>query len=55
MEYLKVKEAAHRLHVHENTVLRWLNNGTLKGVKFGKLWRIPDTETERIDKREEIK
>jgi excisionase family DNA binding protein len=46
---LKVKQASEQLQVHENTILRWLNNGTLKGIRFGKLWRIPATEIERID------
>ncbi len=48
MEYKTVKEASNKLRVHQNTMLRWLNNGTVKGIKFGKLWRIPDTEIERI-------
>jgi acetyl-CoA synthetase len=50
MLYLTVKDASARLKVHENTILRWLTNGTIKGVKFGKLWRIPDTEIERVAK-----
>lgn len=51
MVYLTVKQACERLMVHENTMLRWLNNGTIKGERFGKLWRIPDTEIERVDVR----
>lgn len=41
MEYLTTQEVAQKLRVHQNTILRWLNDGTLKGVKFGKLWRVP--------------
>ena len=50
MIYLTVKETCERLKVHPNTILKWLANGTIKGVKFGKLWRIPDTEIERVAK-----
>lgn len=49
MKYLKVKEVAERLGVHENTVLKWLADGTLHGVRFGRLWRIPDSEVERVN------
>lgn len=52
MVYLKVKEACKTLRVHENTMLKWLNDGTIKGIKFGKLWRIPDTEIERINTKQ---
>lgn len=52
MEYLTTKEACERLKVHPNTMLRWLADGTIKGIRFGKLWRIPDTEIDRIDDKE---
>ena len=40
LEYLTSKEVAQILKVHENTVWRWLSEGSLKGVKIGGTWRI---------------
>lgn len=51
MGYYTVKEAVEELKVHRNTIWKWLANGTIKGVKFGKLWRIPDTEIEKMEKK----
>lgn len=39
-EYYTPEEAAAILKVHLNTIYNWLNNGELKGVKIGDLWRI---------------
>ncbi len=39
-EYLTPKEIAELLDVHFNTVLYWLRNGNLKGVKVGRRWRV---------------
>lgn len=43
-EYLTVEETARRLKVDEETVRRWLREGTLRGLKFGRVWRIPESE-----------
>ena len=43
-EYLSVEEAAELLDVHIETIRRWLRNGTIKGEKFGRLWRIRKAE-----------
>jgi excisionase family DNA binding protein len=37
---LNVDEAADFLGVHSATVRLWLRNGTIKGRKFGRVWRI---------------
>lgn len=47
---LKAKEAAEILHLNERTVRRWLNDGRIKGVKFGQEWRVSEEELERIKK-----
>lgn len=50
---LDIKEAAALLGVHYNTVYRWLNDGSLRGVRLGpKLWRIPRSEIERMTQME---
>jgi len=43
-EYLTVEETARRLKVDEETVRRWLREGTLRGLEFGRVWRIPESE-----------
>jgi excisionase family DNA binding protein len=48
MDYYTLQEASKKLKVHENTMLKWLNKGIVKGVKFGHLWRIPDSEIDRF-------
>ncbi len=49
-EYLSVEEAAKALGVHVETIRRWLRDGTIKGIKFGRLWRIKKTEI--VEKKE---
>ena len=47
---LTIKEVANALKVHEMTILRHLNNKSIKGVKIGKSWRISEEELNRIIK-----
>ena len=48
MGYLTVSQVAEKLQVHENTVLRWLREGVLKGRRYGRLWRIPTSELDKV-------
>lgn len=52
MEFLTRKEVAKYFRVHERTVDRWIDNGSLKGYKLGKgktaLLRIPKSEIEKF-------
>ena len=41
--YLTVDETADTLRVHADTVRRWLRSGRLRAVKFGKVYRIPES------------
>lgn len=41
---LTVGQASEKLSVPEKTVRDWLRSGKLKGLKVGKLWRIPEVE-----------
>ena len=45
---LTPKEIAKELKVKEQTVMKWLREGTLKGVKLGKLWRIKEEELQKF-------
>ena len=38
------EEVAEVLRVKTRTVMEWLRQGKLKGVKLGKLWRIKESE-----------
>ena len=40
---LTVEQAAERLSVHPITVRRHLRSGLLRGVKRGRLWRVPES------------
>ena len=47
--HYSIREAAHVIGVHYNTVYRWLHDGTLRGVQVGpRLWRIPRNEVKRM-------
>ncbi len=35
-------QVAERLQVKERTVLQWLKKGRLRGIKIGRLWRVPE-------------
>lgn len=38
------EEAAKILGLHINTVRLWLRTGKIQGKKFGKVWRIKESE-----------
>lgn len=40
---LTIEQTAQRLQLHPETVRRYLVRGTLRGIKRGKLWRIPES------------
>lgn len=40
-ELLTVDEVADVLYLGKNTVYELLRSGELKGIKFGRVWRIP--------------
>ncbi len=46
--FFSVEEAASLLKVRDDTLRRWLRNGTLRGVKINRLWRISQAEMERL-------
>jgi excisionase family DNA binding protein len=40
---LTVEQAAERLQIHPTSVRRQLQGGRLRGVKRGRLWRVPES------------
>lgn len=47
-ELLTVEEVAERLKVHKRTVYRRIKEGSLKAVKLGRLWRVPEDALDRF-------
>lgn len=45
---LTVEQCAERLKLHPKTVLRFLREGRLKGVKVGRAYRIASSEIEKV-------
>ena len=41
-------EAAEFLKVDRKTILKWINEGKLKGFRVGRDWRVPRKEIDRI-------
>ncbi len=47
-ELLSIKDVAKILKVSQTTVRRMLARGELKGVRVGRLWRINQSEIDRL-------
>ena len=45
---LTVEEAANALKVRVETVRRWLRDGTLRGRKIGRIWRVPESAVNQL-------
>jgi acetyl-CoA synthetase len=43
-----VEEAAELMKVKVDTVRRWLRNGTLRGRKIGRIWRIAESDLSKL-------
>jgi len=43
---LRPDEVAEMLQVSRRTVVRWLKEGRLKGVRVGRLWRVREEDLE---------
>lgn len=58
MDFLTLEEVAKSLRVHPRTIMRWLQNGTLKGYKLGNgktsLLRIPKSEIKKFLEKHKI-
>jgi len=48
-KYYTVKEVSVILKLHKNTVLKLLHNGSIKGIKIGKEWRILSADMPRVE------
>ena len=50
-EFLTVPEVAERLKVSAQTIYRWIDDGMLPAVQFGKQYRVRSDELEQIVSR----
>lgn len=48
MEYFTPEEAAAKLKIARRTMYKWLREGKIKGKKLSNMWRIPESELNRI-------
>lgn len=48
-----VEDAAKMLSVSKGTLREWMRNGKVKAVKFGKSWKVSDTELRRLINNQE--
>ena len=44
--FLTIEQAALRLQLHRDTVRKQLKRGELRGVKRGRVWRVPESALE---------
>jgi len=51
--YYTPQEVADKLKINVRTLYRWIREGKLKAVKVGELWRISETELNRLLNKEE--
>lgn len=46
--YYTPKEISEKLKLNISTVYKWIREGRLKAVKLGDVWRIPESELNRL-------
>ncbi|MCL5981382.1 MAG: helix-turn-helix domain-containing protein [Firmicutes bacterium] len=47
-KYYTPEEVADNLKVSRKTIYNWIQEGRLKAVKIGHVWRISETELKRL-------
>lgn len=47
-EFYTPQEVADKLKVNIRTLYRWIREGKLKAIKVGELWRISETELNKL-------
>jgi len=45
-KFYTTQEVAQMLQLHHLTVLKYINNGNLKALKFGRVYRIKESDLE---------
>lgn len=47
-EFLTVSEVAKRLKLHPETIARYIRQGELQALKFGRVWRMKKKEVNKF-------
>jgi excisionase family DNA binding protein len=47
---MRPRKAGKILDVSPRTVVRWIREGKIEGVKVGRNWRVPRSEVERVQR-----
>jgi len=47
-EFLTVSEVAKRLKLHPETIARYIRQGELPALKFGRVWRMEKKEVDKF-------
>ncbi len=50
-QHYSPKEVAEHFSVSKEMITGYLKRGYIKGIRVGRLWRIPRSELERLEKR----
>lgn len=46
--YYTPQEIAEKLKLNTHTIYKWIREGKLNAIKVGDLWRIPESELNRL-------
>lgn len=49
-KFLTTDQVAETVQLHRETIARYIREGKIQAVKFGRVWRIQQEEFERIPK-----
>jgi excisionase family DNA binding protein len=48
--FLTATEAANKMHVSDQTMINWINQGRVPGVqKVGRTWIVPESSLQKIE------
>mgnify|MGYP000853422453 CR=1 FL=1 len=47
-QYYTLQEVAEKLKLNVRTLYKWIREGKLNAVKLGDVWRIPESELNRL-------
>ena len=50
-KFYTVEEAAEELKISARTLGDWLRAGKIRGVKVGRLWRVPESALDEVAQR----
>ena len=49
-KYYSPNDLAEKFNIKSDTVRKWINQGKLKAIKLGDIWRIPESALDKFIK-----